>query len=205
MPADHIPQCHISLLLEHPQDGVSPPPPWAACSSTSSAEISPNIWPKPPFYNLKPFPLIQSNKPFLKPNHTKAPYYNLFRSPLKLKLPNNRRNVHPVSGQWPCSCCWLDALTVELCLALLQRELFPAQEESSARLSCSEASCGSINLAFESCDGFSSSTADVITCFICRFWSSSEFSGDIECSLHPLSHSIMTLVIFYFCFSSGSC
>ena len=48
--------------------------------------------------------------------------------------------------------CWLDVLHVELCLALLERELLPAQEESSAKLGCSKTCCENINLGSESCD-----------------------------------------------------
>jgi len=40
MSANHIPQCHIHMVLEHLQGAVTLPPPWASCASASTLFLS---------------------------------------------------------------------------------------------------------------------------------------------------------------------
>ena len=55
MPTDSVPQCHISMVLEHPQ-GQGALPSLGSCATASplfGVEIVPNIQPEPPLVQLK--------------------------------------------------------------------------------------------------------------------------------------------------------
>jgi len=85
MPTDHIPHCHISMVLEHLQT-VTPPPPWAAVPlhhHSFGEEIAPKFQPEPLLGQLKaitshPIAVTQEKRP--TPTSPQPPFRALKRA-----------------------------------------------------------------------------------------------------------------------------